>query len=941
MELKRSNIRIIDAAEVPTHAVSALLTSRFSFGSLLGLALGLGLALLLESFDSSIKTPEEAQNLLQLPILCVVGQLKGGDKTGEQQGVGLVSLQRPQSQAAEAFKTLCTNLLLGYGETPRSVFLVSSPNPRDGKTTVAANLAISMAQIGRRVLLVDADLRYPSLHQLFDVEAETGLSTLLLQSDLQNIAVAELLNGALHFIPAGPMPPNPLELIGSERMQRFIELARQHYDIVVIDTPPVLAVSDALMLSPHVDGIVAVLRCGGTTRAHAKRTVEQLVELTSGPPMADAHGEYVAHKVLGLAMNFLQRQQPSAYYAYGYNAYYRESPDASPAAASQRIAMAAAKMKAGRRWGGAYRLALARGRHALSQYGLDWGFLSLLVWTPLAFGAVHPLSTAFMQAHIFLLLALWIGCRSPRFGRRAAHPAAEAGRRASAWGAALFALFIALLLFQMLPFGPQTLQWLSPSTHHLYSQFLPHWPGARAPLSLHASATRAGVVACIGYAGLFYFVVDTIRTRQQWRRVAQVIVAVACFMAVLAMAQQLSGTTSIYWLRDTSYSPDFFGPYINRNHGASYLVMALLLGLGLLFSEAPRRPASGADEARRLLQFAEYWIGPRGLRVYALALIAAALCLSLSRGALLSLLAGLTLWALLRRWSTPGPGAWLRWGVALSVLTAVGLWVGVDPLLDRLTAEQIGAEFTPAGRLGLWRATWDMAKPFRCGALALPPIRRCSRSIKPPISTAIFCRLTTTSYTCSPKLAGLAPGCSWAPWRVWGAPSSRAGAAGAILSSAKSRPLPCPPLPRWRCTRWWILTFIFQPMRCCSPCFWRYSMPGCACPGVASRQRQRAMSGLGMRRAAAKWRLPPVESSWRCGSAAAPRAPRSPIYGIRNSGLRRPRTGRNTPLSSVGASVCSAPCAGNRGRKRTGSTSPISTWRGRNGCRWKTPPWPL
>ena len=336
MELKRSNIRVIDAAEVSVDSVGATLISRFSLGSLLGLAVGLGLALLLESFDSSIKTPEEAQHMLQLPILCAVGQLKARDntrdKTDGQQGVGLVSLQRPQSQAAEAFKTLCTNLLLGYIDAPRTVFLVTSPNPRDGKTTVAANLAISMAQIGRRVLLVDADLRYPTLHHLFGVGAETGLSALLLQADFKDLAAIEVLDGALHFIPAGPMPPNPLELISSDRMPRFIELARERYDIVVIDTPPILAVSDALMLSPHVDGIVAVLRCGATTRAHAKRTVEQLVELTSGPPMVDAQGEYVAHKVLGLAMNFLQRQQPSAYYAYGYNAYYRESADASPAA---------------------------------------------------------------------------------------------------------------------------------------------------------------------------------------------------------------------------------------------------------------------------------------------------------------------------------------------------------------------------------------------------------------------------------------------------------------------------------------------------------------------------------------------------------------------------------------------------------------------------------
>ncbi|WP_089935847.1 GumC family protein [Candidatus Entotheonella palauensis] len=145
MELERNNIRVIESAEVPNGPMNTILISKFTQASLLGLVLGLGLAFLLESFDSTIKTPEEAQRLLELPVLCTVRQLKTRQKKTEQMGAGLVSLQMPHSQAAEAFKTLCTNLLLGYAETPRNIFLVTSPNPRDGKTTVAANLAIGMA----------------------------------------------------------------------------------------------------------------------------------------------------------------------------------------------------------------------------------------------------------------------------------------------------------------------------------------------------------------------------------------------------------------------------------------------------------------------------------------------------------------------------------------------------------------------------------------------------------------------------------------------------------------------------------------------------------------------------------------------------------------------------------------------------------------------------
>ncbi|WP_089935846.1 CpsD/CapB family tyrosine-protein kinase [Candidatus Entotheonella palauensis] len=178
--------------------------------------------------------------------------------------------------------------------------------------------------------MVDADLRYPSLHGLFDCEAEPGLSGLLLQGRVQDLAAVEILQGTLSLMPAGPTPSNPLELVGSEQMQRFIELARERYDIVIIDTPPILAVSDALMLSPFVDGIVTVVRCGTTTRAHARRMVDQLVELTAGQTVTEEQGEYAMHKVLGMAMNFVQRQQPSSYYYYGDNAYYRESPEAQP-----------------------------------------------------------------------------------------------------------------------------------------------------------------------------------------------------------------------------------------------------------------------------------------------------------------------------------------------------------------------------------------------------------------------------------------------------------------------------------------------------------------------------------------------------------------------------------------------------------------------------------
>ncbi|WP_218673815.1 O-antigen ligase family protein [Candidatus Entotheonella palauensis] len=353
-----------------------------------------------------------------------------------------------------------------------------------------------------------------------------------------------------------------------------------------------------------------------------------------------------------------------------------------------------------------------------SLYG---GVLLLLIWTPLALGSVHPLPSSLMQVHIFLLTALWLGCRSGLPDMRVHRPrAAASGRVVMICGISLFGLFVSLLIFQLLPLPPETLKWLSPSTCHFYNQLMPHGLDTPVPLSLHASATRTSVVRFVAYASLFLLVADTIRTRRQFRGVVQVIVGVAWFMALLGMAQQFSGTTAIYWLRETGYSPYFFGPYINRNHCAAYLVIAVLLGLGLLFARKHRIPSEPTrSHGHSWLQAVEYWIGPRGLWVYALATIAGALCLSLSRGAILSLLAGLVLFALLRRSSSPASGAWRRWGWILAMIGAAGLWVGVDPLLTRLTVDEMSGELSSAGRLGLWRATWDMVKAFPLWGIGL------------------------------------------------------------------------------------------------------------------------------------------------------------------------------------------------------------------------------
>ncbi len=213
-ELKRNNIRIVDAAEVPRTAIRPRPVSNLSRSALIALLLGCGLAWLLESLNTAVQTPEEAEALLQLPLLGVIGQFRNKLIAASQSESSLIAIQSPHSQPAEAFRTLRTNLLMSRVAGSHQVLLVTSPLPRDGKTTVAANLAIVMAQSGRRVLLIDADLRHPKLHRIFAVNEALGLSRILLNDTNERILVPRVNDTTLHLIPAGACP-QPSELLGA------------------------------------------------------------------------------------------------------------------------------------------------------------------------------------------------------------------------------------------------------------------------------------------------------------------------------------------------------------------------------------------------------------------------------------------------------------------------------------------------------------------------------------------------------------------------------------------------------------------------------------------------------------------------------------------------------------------------------------------------------
>jgi capsular exopolysaccharide synthesis family protein len=192
----------------------------------------------------------------------------------------LVTLTDPRSPAAEAFRTLRTNIYFTGLDRSIHTLLVTTVAPVEGKSTTLANLAVAMAQGDQRTLLVDADLRRPALHTLFNLNNDKGLTSLFIDAKgpiepvLKDVGVPNL-----QVLTSGPLPPNPAEVLGSQRMLEIIEALKQRADIVLFDAPPVIAVTDAMVLGTRVDGMVLVVNAGQTRREHAKRAKEQLEKL--------------------------------------------------------------------------------------------------------------------------------------------------------------------------------------------------------------------------------------------------------------------------------------------------------------------------------------------------------------------------------------------------------------------------------------------------------------------------------------------------------------------------------------------------------------------------------------------------------------------------------------------------------------------------------------
>lgn len=336
-----SNIRVVDSALVPGGAFRPSLRQNLGMGLGLGLLLGIGAVFLIEYMDRTVKSPEEVERRLMLPNLAVIPDMSApSTRYGRGYGYGYgygygaghrrqrkkaarkavlpdgeplldtiekVPHDHPRLSVSEAYRALRTALLLSSAQELKVVTITSSGSG-EGKTATSTNLAIVLAQLGRRVLLVDGDMRKPRLHEVFQVSNRTGLVNILAGGDDPNAVTVQTQVPGLHVIPSGPNPPNPSELLSSDRMHQLLERARGRFDFVVVDTPPVLAVTDATVLGSMTDGVVLCLRAGKVLREDARTCRDRLL-------LADV-------RILGTVLNrHTERSGSGRSYHYYYAAY--------------------------------------------------------------------------------------------------------------------------------------------------------------------------------------------------------------------------------------------------------------------------------------------------------------------------------------------------------------------------------------------------------------------------------------------------------------------------------------------------------------------------------------------------------------------------------------------------------------------------------------------
>lgn len=269
------SLTVISGPTAPTSPVSPRPALNVGVGLLAGLALGVSLAVARQVLDRTVRTPEHVRASTSLPVLSTI-TAQQTRRRRRSRADGLVAAADPGSPRAEAYRRLRTNLTFSAATHRMQVIVVTSPLAGEGKTTTSCNLAIALAESGRRVLLVEGDLRRPRVSKALGLEGAVGLTNVLVGQVEESDVIQQWGPHGLFVLPAGTLPPNPSELLGSDKMRAFVQRMRQRFDVVILDTPPTLPVTDATIAAAHADSVVLVVRYGHTTRDQARSAVESL-----------------------------------------------------------------------------------------------------------------------------------------------------------------------------------------------------------------------------------------------------------------------------------------------------------------------------------------------------------------------------------------------------------------------------------------------------------------------------------------------------------------------------------------------------------------------------------------------------------------------------------------------------------------------------------------
>ena len=304
-----SGAEVIDPAITPKSPIKPNRTKNLALGLVLGLMLGVGLVFLIDYMDQTIKTTDDVRDKLGLAVFGIIPRIPFADEDAKLPRKRLITTLAPKAPVVEAFRALRTNLHYITGKASHKVIMITSCLPNEGKSTVSGNLAVVLAQTGAKILLIGCDLRRPSLYEMFGESHEPGLTDLLIEQN--QAAMRHLQKPKLDFLPAGRIPPNPADILGSERMKKLLLNVRERYDYVVIDAPPILPVTDAQVLGPLVDITLVVLEPCRVPERAALQMIDTL--------------QAVDVRISGVVLNDKSGRGFKYYGNYGYygNRYYR------------------------------------------------------------------------------------------------------------------------------------------------------------------------------------------------------------------------------------------------------------------------------------------------------------------------------------------------------------------------------------------------------------------------------------------------------------------------------------------------------------------------------------------------------------------------------------------------------------------------------------------